>query len=387
MAVMAVFGIPAVLGANLTDPTFLKEFDASQSRVAVAQPRAKIILAEMGTATAPATVPQAVPTENAPAVTNAVPPTPSVETAPPAPEVVPPPPPGPGASATHPRSSVPEQNLSVLTKAPQPEPLVTPASLLRLEGKERARHEKCLANAIYFEARGEPVRGQIAVAQVVLNRAFSPYYPKDVCGVVYQNAERHLSCQFTFACDGKSKAINDRGAWARATRIAKLALDGKVWLSAVAKSTHYHAHYVSPIWTAEMKKTFVFGVHLFYRPHRWGDGSKEAGWVFSPLPAKQPATAVEHMKPPVVVAQPTSTSTKPKAKTAATGVQANAKVTTQANGQPKVQPTTANTPNTAPANNQAKPTPAATKPVPTNGQKNSPSTSSKLNPPERISIE
>src|SRR5207247_3679109 len=95
------------------------------------------------------------------------------------------------------------------------------AERLGLEGETRAKAEKCLANAIYFEARGEPVRGQIAVAQVVMNRVFSPYYPKDVCGVGYQNAERHLSCQFTFDCEGKSKAINDRGVWARAQRIAK----------------------------------------------------------------------------------------------------------------------------------------------------------------------
>ncbi|MEA2934849.1 MAG: hypothetical protein QOD74_1495, partial [Variibacter sp.] len=78
----------------------------------------------------------------------------------------------------------------------------SPAEILELTGKTRAKAEKCLSNAIYFEARGEPVRGQIAVAQVVLNRAFSGYYPEDVCGVVYQNAHRHLSCQFTFACDG-----------------------------------------------------------------------------------------------------------------------------------------------------------------------------------------
>jgi hypothetical protein len=162
---------------------------------------------------------------------NAAPPQPVIAVAPP---LTPEPPPGPNATVTHPRTAVPDQGLSVETKALQPAPTKTAADLLQLAGKERAKAEKCLANAIYFESRGEPVRGQIAVAQVIMNRVFSPHYPKDVCGVVYQNAERHLSCQFTFACDGKSKAINDRGAWGRATRIAKLTLDGKVWLSAVA---------------------------------------------------------------------------------------------------------------------------------------------------------
>src|SRR6202040_3070665 len=78
----------------------------------------------------------------------------------------------------------------------------TPAERLGLfDQKARAKSEKCLADAVYFEARGEAVRGQIAVAQVVMNRAFSGFYPNTVCGVVYQNKHRHLACQFTFACD------------------------------------------------------------------------------------------------------------------------------------------------------------------------------------------
>ncbi len=82
---------------------------------------------------------------------------------------------------------------------------MSPAERLKLDDKGRAKAEKCLTEAIYFEARGEPVRGQIAVAQVVLNRVFSGYYPSTVCGVVYQRTpERHLACQFTFTCDGIS---------------------------------------------------------------------------------------------------------------------------------------------------------------------------------------
>ena len=103
---------------------------------------------------------------------------------------------------------------------PLPKPPLSPAQRLELQGKDYDKAEKCLAQAIYFEARNEPARGQQAVAQVVLNGVFSPYYPKDVCSVVYQNAHRHLSCQFTFACDGKPEAVNERGAWQRANRIA-----------------------------------------------------------------------------------------------------------------------------------------------------------------------
>lgn len=188
--------------------------------------------------------------------------------------------------AAVPPAPAPVEPAKSVAAAPPPAP--TPAELLGLTGKDRAKAEKCLANAIYFESRGEPVRGQVAVAQVVMNRVFSPYYPKDVCSVVYQNAERHLACQFTFACDGLKKTYSERGAWWRAQRIAKQTLDGKVWLASVAKATHYHAYWVNPSWVAEMKKLYRFGVHTFYRPHRWGDGAHELGWVHAPLPTLAP---------------------------------------------------------------------------------------------------
>lgn len=164
---------------------------------------------------------------------------------------------------------------------PRPAPGVpppSPAERLHLEGKEYVRAQRCLANAIYFEARSEPVRGQMAVAQVVVNRAFSGFYPNDICGVVYQNASRHLACQFTFACDGKSKVITERGHWARANRIAKETLDGQIYVPEVAKSTHYHAIYVHPNWVGEMKKMVRYGLHNFYRPYAWGNGAEEPVW-------------------------------------------------------------------------------------------------------------
>jgi hypothetical protein len=154
----------------------------------------------------------------------------------------------------------------------------SPAERLALTGMGRAKAEKCLANAVYFEARGEPVRGQIAVAQVVMNRVFSPFYPNDVCGVVYQNSHRHLACQFTFACDGIPDIVTEPDAWQRAQRIARDMLDGKLWMPEVAKSTHYHAYWVHPSWVAEMKKLYKLGVHTFYRPRNWGDGSEEPTW-------------------------------------------------------------------------------------------------------------
>src|ERR1700743_1549497 len=156
----------------------------------------------------------------------------------------------------------------------------TPAERLGLfDEKSRAKSEKGLAEAVYFEARGEAVRGQIAVAQVVMNRAFSGYYPNTVCGVVYQNKHRHFACQFSFACDGSPDVIREPDMWERAQKIAKAMLDGQLWLPEVDKSTHYHAYWVHPSWVAEMKKLYTFGVHKFYRPKAWGDGSDAPAWA------------------------------------------------------------------------------------------------------------
>jgi hypothetical protein len=155
---------------------------------------------------------------------------------------------------------------------------MSPAERLGLDEKGRAKAEKCLAEAVYFEARGEAVMGQIAVAQVVLNRAFSGKYPNTVCGVVYQNAHRHLACQFTFACDGIRDVVREPDMWVRAKKISAEMLDGKLWLPEVGKATHYHATYVHPGWVSEMKKMHKLGVHIFYRPRKWGDGGDAPEW-------------------------------------------------------------------------------------------------------------
>jgi hypothetical protein len=155
----------------------------------------------------------------------------------------------------------------------------TPAERLGLfDEKSRAKSEKCLAEAVYFEARGEAVRGQMAVAQVVLNRAFSGKYPETVCGVVYQNKHRHLACQFTFACDNNKDVIREPEMWERAKKISKAMLDGRIWLPEVDKSTHYHAYWVRPSWVNEMKRMYKTGVHTFYRPRAWGNGSDAPSW-------------------------------------------------------------------------------------------------------------
>ncbi|MET4276078.1 MULTISPECIES: cell wall hydrolase [unclassified Bradyrhizobium] len=166
----------------------------------------------------------------------------------------------------------------------------SPAERLALDDKSRAKSEKCLAEAVYFESRGEAVRGQMAVAQVVMNRVFSGKYPDTVCGAVYQNKHRHLACQFTFACDNNADVIREPEMWERAKKISKAMLDGQIWLAEVGKSTHYHAYWVRPSWVAEMKKMYKTGVHTFYRPRAWGDGSEEPSWG---TPAQTAALSAE----------------------------------------------------------------------------------------------
>jgi spore germination cell wall hydrolase CwlJ-like protein len=150
----------------------------------------------------------------------------------------------------------------------------SPAERLNLNASQRAKSEKCLAEAVYFESRGEVKRGQIAVAQVVMNRVFSGFYPNNVCGVVYQNAHRKLACQFTFACDGIPDKIDEPDMWTQAKEIASDMLDGKIWLPEIGHSTHYHAYWVHPSWVNEMKKFHKIGVHSFYRPRRWGESGE-----------------------------------------------------------------------------------------------------------------
>lgn len=152
----------------------------------------------------------------------------------------------------------------------------SPAERLALAGASFEKAEKCLTDVVYFEARGEAVRGQIAVAQVIMNRVFSPFYPNDVCGVVHQSNSR--GCQFSYNCDGIPDVVTEPIAYVRAKHIAHDMLVGKLWMPEVAKATHYHAYWVHPDWVSEMKAISTFGVHTFYRPRAWGDGGDEPTW-------------------------------------------------------------------------------------------------------------
>ncbi|MCX2723747.1 cell wall hydrolase [Roseibium salinum] len=134
----------------------------------------------------------------------------------------------------------------------------------------KKKEQLCLAEAIYFEARGESEEGQVAVAQVVLNRVKNPSYPDSICGVVYQNRHKRNRCQFSFACDGIKDRIASPVAWKTAQRLALEVLDGKQYLKMVDASTHYHATYVSPRWARSMAKRGQVGEHIFYKTYAGG---------------------------------------------------------------------------------------------------------------------
>lgn len=135
-----------------------------------------------------------------------------------------------------------------------------------LYGRESTdRERRCLAEAIYFEARGESEQGQAAVAQVVLNRVASGLYPATICGVVYQNRHRFRACQFSFACDGRSLRVSEPSAWRTAVRIAGEVTNGRIYVSDVGSSTHYHADYVLPRWAGRLERMDVIGHHIFYK--------------------------------------------------------------------------------------------------------------------------
>jgi spore germination cell wall hydrolase CwlJ-like protein len=151
------------------------------------------------------------------------------------------------------------------------------------------RQMRCLAEAIYFEARSEPEAGQAAVAQVVLNRVRSGIYPTTVCGVVYQDRERPFACQFSFACEGKSLKIEEPACWATATRIAEGVVKGALTDARFASAINYHAAYVRPFWAPTLKRLDRVGLHIFYamRPGLyWAPGALNGRGDLPPLMAQ-----------------------------------------------------------------------------------------------------
>ncbi len=150
-------------------------------------------------------------------------------------------------------------------------PLDDPAAILRYDAsylmtmpQSSDSAVQCLQEAIYHESRGEDVYGQFAVAEVILNRVDLPNYPNTVCGVVHQNAQYLNGCQFSYACNGRSRALTDPGAARLAGAIAQIMLSGAP-RELTDGATHFHTTGVRPRWAAAFHRTAQFGSHLFYR--------------------------------------------------------------------------------------------------------------------------
>jgi spore germination cell wall hydrolase CwlJ-like protein len=163
-----------------------------------------------------------------------------------------------------PRRAAPAIRTPGAGAAAEGEGSITGARLAEMPRSTGNAQWRCLTEAIYFEARGEPVKGQAAVAEVILNRVDSPRWPDDVCGVVNQGTGRLHACQFSYTCDGHPEAVTEPRAWERAGKIARLLLDGAP-RQLTGEATHYHADYVSPRWARVYPRTAQVGTHIFYR--------------------------------------------------------------------------------------------------------------------------
>lgn len=191
------------------------------------------------------------------------------------------------------------RNLALpVSNGPNP---VAPAFVAQWLGPDLGEATKCLATAVYYEAAGEPMAGQRAVAQVVLNRLRSPRYPKTICGVIYQGAERPTGCQFSFACDGSTRRVPSAAGMAVATAVATAVING-VTSAEAGQATHYHTLAVFPAWAPQLAKIGIIGHHVFYRP----PGRATFGYdAISKAPPEDPLLAVVPAAVPLPEAVPT----------------------------------------------------------------------------------
>lgn len=123
---------------------------------------------------------------------------------------------------------------------------------------------KCLTQALYFEARGETLKGQFAVAEVIMNRVKSARFPDDVCSVIHQGTGRKYQCQFTYTCDGTPETISEPAAFTDVGKVARAVMDGRA-PGLTGGATHYHTKAVHPRWANVYTKTANIGYHIFYR--------------------------------------------------------------------------------------------------------------------------
>jgi spore germination cell wall hydrolase CwlJ-like protein len=184
---------------------------------------------------------------------------------------VPPPLPVPEVETAEPMALTPDEARRFNALVPAIAGPISPARKFVYAGTrdDRERAVTCLASAAWYEA-GDDKTGEQAVAQVVLNRARHPAFPKTICGVVFEGSSRKTGCQFTFTCNGSLRREPSADAWRRAREIASRALAGHVFKK-VGNATHYHADWVVPYWSDTLDKLAAVHGHIFYRWRgEWG---------------------------------------------------------------------------------------------------------------------
>jgi spore germination cell wall hydrolase CwlJ-like protein len=179
-------------------------------------------------------------------------------------------------------------------------PAASPLALRFASEADRTRSLQCMTEAIYYEAAREPLDGQRAVAQVILNRLRHPAYPNTVCGVVFQGHERRTGCQFSFTCDGSLGRAPMAPYWQNARQVAEASLTGYVH-AAVGYSTHYHANYVVPYWASSLVKSANIGAHIFYR---WTGGWGRPGAFTDRYAGVEPSITRRRTAPPPLPGTP-----------------------------------------------------------------------------------
>jgi hypothetical protein len=173
-----------------------------------------------------------------------------------------------------------------------------PPFLLNAADDTAQRAQQCLTQAVYYEARSEPLDGQRAVAQVVLNRVRDRAFPDSVCKVVYQHPANRPGCQFSFACDGSMDKPIEPRAWNTASAVAQAALAGSVY-APIGSATYYHTTAVLPWWAGSLQRIGLVGSHIFYR---WGAAMSRA------LSFRQAYSGNETLPQPAVIAAATESS-------------------------------------------------------------------------------
>lgn len=167
-------------------------------------------------------------------------------------------------------------NTMISRELPEPAPITSAKQMSKswLDQQPKAsggQEWQCLAEALYFEARGETVKGQFAVAEVIMNRVESARFPESACAVINQGTGKKYQCQFTYTCDGLKEVIAEPRAWDRVAKVARAVLDGRA-PELTDGATHYHTTAVRPNWARVYTRTTEIGVHIFYR-HTWRTAS------------------------------------------------------------------------------------------------------------------